>query len=119
MKPQAPTAVRSTLTAKSLPGQRDRLLAVFFQRRVLQECQAAVPGFLSAEVLVSMADADEVQISVLWRDEGAWRAWQESPVRLEQAQDLAPFLAGAPQGQLYRLARNPADAGQGDTDALQ
>ena len=104
------TFVRSTLTAKSMPGQREQLLAAFFKRRVLQECQEAIPGFVSAEVLLSLTDADELQISVLWRDQTAWQAWQDSAVRLLQAQDLAPLLACAPVGQLYALATHSAES---------
>ena len=103
------TCVRSTLTAKSMPGQREQLLAAFFQRRVLQECQEAIPGFVSAEVLLSLTDADELQISVLWRDQTAWQAWQDSAVRLQQAQHLAPLLACAPVGQLFALATLSAE----------
>ncbi len=98
------TFVRSTLTAKSMPGQRKQLMAAFFQRRVLQECQEAIPGFVSAEVLLSLTDADELQVSVLWRDHAAWQAWQDSEVRLQQAQHLAPLLACAPAGHLFALA---------------
>lgn len=104
------TFVRSTLTAKSMPGQREQLLAAFFKRRVLQECQEAIPGFVSAEVLLSLTDADELQISVLWRDQTAWQAWQDSAVRRLQAQDLAPLLACAPVGQLYALATHSAES---------
>lgn len=104
------TFVRSTLTAKSMPGQREQLLAAFFKRRVLQECQEAIPGFVSAEVLLSLTDADELQISVLWRDQTAWQAWQDSEVRRLQAQDLAPLLACAPVGQLYALATHSAES---------
>ncbi len=103
--------VRSTLTAKSLPGQREKLIAAFFRRRVLQECQEAIPGFVSAEVLLSLSDEDELQVSVLWRDQSAWQAWQDSAVRLQQARDLAPWLASAPVGQLYALASH--STGQG------
>ena len=104
------TFVRSTLTAKSMPGQREQLLAAFFKRRVLQACQEAIPGFVSAEVLLSLTDADELQISVLWRDQTAWQAWQDSEVRRLQAQDLAPLLACAPVGQLYALATHSAES---------
>ena len=96
--------VRSTLTARSVPGQREQLLAAFLKRRVLQECHEAIPGFVSAEVLLSLTDADELQISVLWRDQTAWQAWQDSELRHRQAQDLAPLLACAPVGQLFALA---------------
>ena len=98
------TFVRSTLTTKSMPGQREQLLAAFFKRRALQECQEAIPGLVSAEVLLSLTDADELQISVLWRDQTAWQAWQDSELRHRQAQDLAPLLACAPVGQLFALA---------------
>jgi heme-degrading monooxygenase HmoA len=101
--------VRSTLTAKSIPGQREELLTAFFNRRVLQECQEAIAGFVSAEVLLSLTDADELHISVLWRDHAAWQAWQDSEVRLRQAQHLAPMLAGAPVGQLFALATPAAE----------
>ncbi len=114
MKPPSPSAVRSTLTARSISGQRDKLLDAFFRRRILEECAEDVPGFLSAEVLVSRADPDEVQISVLWSDEGAWRTWQDSPVRLRQAQDLAHLLADAPQGQLIAVVRTHNAPGDGD-----
>ena len=103
------TCVRSTLTAKSMPGQREQLLAAFFKRRVLQECQEAIPGFVSAEVLLSLTDADELQISVLWRDLTAWQDWQNSEVRLQQAQDLAPWLSGVPIGQLFALAPHSSE----------
>ena len=104
------TFARSTLTTKSMPGQREQLLAAFFKRRVLQACQEAIPGFVSAEVLLSLTDADELQISVLWRDQTAWQAWQDSEVRRLQAQDLAPLLACAPVGQLYALATHSAES---------
>ncbi|MEK7345165.1 MAG: antibiotic biosynthesis monooxygenase family protein [Pseudomonadota bacterium] len=106
MNPQKTAFVRSTLTVKSIPGQREALLTAFFKRRVLEECQETMPGFVSAEVLASLIDADEVQVSVLWRDQNAWKAWQDSPARLQQAHDLAPLLACTPQGQLYALAGN-------------
>lgn len=96
--------LQSTLIAKSLPGQRDKLLATFFKYRVFEECKKAVPGFLSGEVLLSLLDTDELMVSVKWCDKAAWQAWQESPVRLQQSQVLAPFLAGVPIGQLYELA---------------
>lgn len=95
--------VRSTLTAKSLAGQRENLLAAFLKRRVLQECQEAIPGFVSAEVLLSLNDPDELTISVLWRDQTAWQAWQDSEVRLQQTQHLAPLLACEPVGQFFVL----------------
>ena len=77
---------------------------------MLQECQEAIPGFVSAEVLLSLTDADELQISVLWRDHAAWQAWQDSAVRLQQAQHLAPLLACAPVGQLFAVATDAAES---------
>ena len=53
-------------------------MAAFFKHHVFEECKAAVPGFLSGEVLLSMADADELQISVLWSNQRAWQTWQDS-----------------------------------------
>ena len=69
----------------------------------------AIPGFVNAEVLLSLTDEDELQISVLWRDHAAWQAWQDSAVRLQQAQHLAPLLACAPVGQLFALVTNSAE----------
>ncbi len=86
-------------------------MATFFRRRVFEECKAAVPGFISGEVLLSLTDADELQISVLWRDQSAWQAWQDSEVRLQQAHDLAPLLACAPIGKLYALAAPAVEPG--------
>lgn len=112
MNPSKPAFVRSTLTAKSIPGQREQLISAFFRRRVLEECKATIAGFVSAEVLISLADADEVQISVLWRDQSAWQAWQDSPVRLQQTHALAPLLACVPQGHLYALVPHAVESGQ-------
>lgn len=103
--------VRSTLTARSIPGQRKELMAAFFKHHVFEECKAAVPGFLSGEVLLSMADADELQISVLWSNQRAWQTWQDSPVRHQQVHALAHLLACAPQGQLYALATHGLEPG--------
>ncbi len=109
MNKQPGTFVRSTLTAKSIPRQREQLLAAFYKRRVLQDCHEAIPGFVNAEVLLSLTDEDELQISVLWRDQNAWQAWQDSGLRLQQAQDLAPLLACAPVGQFFALVTNSAE----------
>ncbi len=109
MNEHSTTFIRSTLTAKSIPGQREELLTAFFNRRVLQECQEAIPGFVSAEVLLSLTDVNELHISVLWRDQTAWQNWQDSEVRIKQEQHLAPLLACAPVGQLFALATPAAE----------
>lgn len=95
--------VRSTLVAQAKRGQRARLIQAFLERRVLQECQATVSGFISAEVLTPQDAEDEVQVTVLWADQAAWQEWQDSPVRQAQQADLAPWLAALPSSRSHQV----------------
>lgn len=90
------TKVRSLLSAKVKPGQRDQLIEAFLRMQVFEACRQTVPGFISGELLVNADDMDALLVSVLWSDQSAWQQWQDSPLRLSQQATLAPFLTSIP-----------------------
>ncbi|MCA0241662.1 MAG: antibiotic biosynthesis monooxygenase [Proteobacteria bacterium] len=71
----------SVLTLRCPPGRREEALAQFMQRRVLEVCRDAVPGFIAGRLLRSRDDEGSVCVICDWVDEAAFEQWMNSPRR--------------------------------------
>lgn len=96
----------SLLTLRSHPGQRDQTARMFAQRRVLEECAQAIPGFLSGALMLSPEDPDLMCVTALWDGVASYQQWLDSPVRTAQGPDLAPFFAQAPVAALFEIVHS-------------
>lgn len=95
---------RSVLFLRTQPGDRERLLALYRDRRILEEAAATVPGFIEGEVLESPADASLVCVTSLWASTADYDAWLASPVRRSQGEFIVPLLAGSPEGWVFDVS---------------
>lgn len=86
------------------PGQRDTAVAAFKERRVFEECSAAIAGFLGAELLVSPDDPDVLWVVAHWQNRESAKAWMTSPVREAQNQDLSRYASEPPVSRLLEQA---------------
>lgn len=77
----------SVLTLRSPPGRREQAIEQFVQRRVLETCRDAVPGFLSGRLLRSADDADLACVICEWADRAAFEQWMNSPLRAQGGPD--------------------------------
>lgn len=98
--------VRSLLSLRVHPGQREAAAQAYAHRRVLEECAEAIPGFLGGELMLSQDDPDLLCVSALWDGEASYQQWLASPVRAAQGPDLAIFLAQAPSSALFEMAHS-------------
>ena len=97
-------SVRSLLSLRVHPGQREAAALAFARGRVLEECAEAIPGFLGGELMLSHDDPGLMCVSALWDGEASYRQWLASPVRAAQGPHLAAFLAQAPSSALFETA---------------
>lgn len=97
-------SVRSLLTLRIQPGQRDSATQAYIRRRVLEECAQAIPGFLGGELLLKPDDPEHIWVSALWEDEASYLQWLKSPVRAAQGVDLGASIAQAPSSALFQVA---------------
>lgn len=86
-------------------GQRDAAIRAFQERRVLEECAEAIPGFLSARILVEDGNNDTIMIEAEWRDAQSFQDWTRHPFRDAQERDLRQFLAAAPNTRLFHQVK--------------
>ena len=97
-------SVRSLLSFRVHPGQREAAARAYVCRRVLEECAEAIPGFLGGELMLSQDDPDLMCVIALWDCEASYQQWLASPVRAAQGPDLADFLAQDPSSALFEMA---------------
>lgn len=71
----------SVLTLRSPPGRLDEAMAQFAERRVLETCRDAVPGFLSGRLMRSHDDPQVACVICEWVDRQAFEQWMSSPLR--------------------------------------
>lgn len=102
--------VRSLLSFRVHPGQREAAVQVYVSTRVLEECAEAIPGFLSGELVLSHDDPDAMCVVALWDCAASYRQWLASPVRAAQAPDFAPFLVQTPTSAIFDLAHSCVNA---------
>lgn len=95
---------RAWLSGSAIAGQRDALLRAFLDHRVLEDCRAAIPGFLGGELLVSEDDPDALCVTVEWADKKSFEDWQASPIRAAQGTALGALLRALAPSQLFRRA---------------
>ena len=91
----------SHLSIKVLPGQRDAALSAYRSRRVLEECSAAIPGFIEAHLLLSEDCSDTFCVVVEWSKLSDYQDWLAHPARAKQAEDLAEWVVQAPETRLF------------------
>lgn len=91
----------SQMAVKIRPGRRAEAIAAFKERRVLEECADAVPGFLKGRLLLSTDCPDAFVVEAEWTNLSDIADWQNHPVRSAQANDLSGWLAGEPETQVY------------------
>lgn len=75
------------LTLRPAPGRVDDVLAYYRAAGVLE-----ASGALFSQVLVPDDDPGTVVVTALWADPAAYRAWHNSPERLEFSRGMAPFF---------------------------
>ena len=93
--------IRSILTIRVHSGQREAAATAFMQRRVLEECAEAVPGYIHGELLLSVEDPDLLTVVVHWDSKAAVQQWWDCPVRQAQNTDLLSFVAESPISRVY------------------
>ncbi len=71
----------SVLTLRSPPGRLDEAITQFRERRVLETCRDAVPGFLSGRLMRSHDDPNLACVICDWVDREAFEQWMTSPLR--------------------------------------
>ncbi|MFT3813482.1 MAG: antibiotic biosynthesis monooxygenase family protein [Acidovorax sp.] len=105
--------VRSLLSLRVHPGQREAAAQAYASRRVLEECAEATPGFLGGELVLSQEDPDVMCVIALWDSAASYQQWLASPVRTAQGPDLAPFLAQTPSSTMFDVAHSYATTAKG------
>lgn len=83
------------------PGMRGVAIEAFQQRRVFEECEQAIPGFLWARLIEDAENPDMIAVVSEWSDASAYDAWIAHPVRDSQYSDLAQFIAAPPDTTLH------------------
>lgn len=63
------------------------------KRRSIEEAAETIPGFVHGETLLSTDDPGLFCVMCTWEDEAAYQAWQNSPVRAKQVEDLAGVIS--------------------------
>lgn len=76
------------LTLRPKPGRAEELIAYYRSAGILE-----ASGALSAQVLTSEDDPDEVVVAALWADPAAYAQWHSSPARLAFGEALAPLIS--------------------------
>lgn len=84
----------SVLTLRSPPGRLDEAIAQFIDRRVLETCRDAVPGFVSGRLLRSQDDDTQACVICEWTDRAAFEQWMTSPRRGPATPDRVFEAAG-------------------------
>ena len=96
-------ACRSLLVVQLHPGTRDAAVAAYTERRILEECQEAIPTFLAGRVYLSETDPDRICIEVDWASKQGWHDWMAHPVRAAQAADIAHYVQNIILSDVYEL----------------
>ena len=63
------------------------------KRRSIEEAAETIPGFVHGETMLSTDEPDLFCVMCGWEDEGAYQAWQDSPLRAKQVEDLAGVIS--------------------------
>lgn len=79
----------------AVAGKRDALVAQLVR---VSDVMRGVPGCLLYLVSTSPADADEIWVTEIWRDEASQGASLSMPGVRDLVKDTMPLLAGAPEG---------------------
>jgi len=93
---------RSTFSYRTKPGKRDDLVRTF-ERLAVLEAASEEPGFLAAELHVSLEDEEEALFFSAWASPEHHERWLAHPVLETLDRELAPLLAGGPESRLYRV----------------
>ncbi len=87
----------SVLMLRSPPDRLDEAIAQFQERRVLETCRDAVPGFVSGRLLKSQDDPQLACVICEWVDRAAFEQWMSSPLRSPQVAERLFEPAGRSQ----------------------
>lgn len=93
----------SVLTLRSPPGRLDEAIAQFIDRRVLETCRDAVPGFVSGRLMRSQDDPAQACVICEWTDRAAFEQWMSSPQRAPATPDRVFEPTG--RSALYELVQ--------------
>ena len=63
------------------------------KRRSIEEAAESIPGFVHGETMLSTDQPDLFCVMCGWENEAAYQAWQNSPLRAKQVQDLAGVIS--------------------------
>lgn len=64
-------------------------------------------GYLSSETLWDQEDPFRVVIVSTWRDKKSWATWKNSPERQAKEKEMAPWLDGQTEYEVYVLGMYP------------
>jgi heme-degrading monooxygenase HmoA len=64
-------------------------------------------GYLSSETMWDWEDPFRVVISSTWQDKKSWATWKNSPERQARERDLAAYLDGETQFEMFELGLYP------------
>lgn len=63
------------------------------RRRSIEEAAESIPGFLHGETMLCTDETDLFCVMCGWEDEAVYHAWQNSPLRAQQVQDLSGVIS--------------------------
>lgn len=95
-------AVRTILTLRPKPGQRQAAIEAFKRLDIFGHA-IQVDGCLSVEMLESGNDSDSLYVTALWSDRAAIERWQTNRWRAEQTAELDNYLEPGPERALYDI----------------
>ena len=63
------------------------------KRRSIEEAAESIPGFVHGETMLSADQPGLFCVMCGWENKAAYQAWQNSPLRAKQVQDLAGVIS--------------------------
>jgi len=97
--------VWSLLMIKVPAANLNEFTTGFIKRRVIEECEETVPGFLHGDLMTSSEKDGQICVMCKWTDKAAYDQWAASPVRAKQNEDILNYLdkAGFEAGDVHTL----------------
>jgi heme-degrading monooxygenase HmoA len=67
----------------------------FIKRRIIEECEETVPGFLHGDLMTTAEKDGQICVMCKWTGQDAYDQWAASPIRAKQNEDILDFLSKA------------------------
>jgi heme-degrading monooxygenase HmoA len=106
---------RSVLVFTLLPGRVEAFVETFMRLRVLER-SSRMPGFRRGQLHVRADGGDEVLVTADWDSPAAYQGWLDNPEREGIGEQLAPFLAGDPEGRIFEVIEDVVSTTEGSKE---